>query len=159
MVAGDGRDVLHSFRLGLGERRIRCDRKHGERTGGRTRSSACSSNLGRTLACVLVSLSPADGTIMAPGTSFKMIWVLQNVGSQTWDEIRTDLYFVSAIGGTRLSSTDVLDQTASVPPVGTYSAVVDMVAPSGAGQYGEAWSINENSTKICQLWNIINVSP
>jgi len=34
-----------------------------------------------------------------------------------------------------------------------------MVAPSGAAQYGEAWSINENITNFCQFWNIINVSP
>lgn len=110
------------------------------------------------LACVLVSQDPADGSIMAPGTSFKMTWVLQNVGSRTWDQNTTDLQFVAAIGGTRLSSTDVVDLTTSVPPGSTYSAVADMVAPSTEGQYGETWSIVENSTNFCQFWGIINAS-
>jgi uncharacterized protein YraI len=110
------------------------------------------------LACVLISQSPADATIMAPGTTFKMTWMLQNVGSKTWDENTTDAVFVAAIGGTRLSSTDVTDLSASVPVGGTYTAEVNMTAPSSAGQYGETWSINENSTNFCQFYNIINVS-
>ena len=110
------------------------------------------------LACVLVSQSPADATIMAPGTQFTMTWTLQNVGSATWDENTTDTLFVAAIGGTRLSSTDVLDLSASVPVGGTYTAEVSMTAPSSAGQYGETWSIVENSASFCQFYNIINVS-
>ncbi len=109
------------------------------------------------LACVLISQSPADGTIFAPGTSFQMTWTFQNVGTQTWDENTTDTNFISAIGGTRLSSTDLIDLSTSVSTGGTYSAVVDMTAPSGAGQYGETWSIDEGSTNFCQFYNIINV--
>ena len=109
-------------------------------------------------ACALVSQSPTDGTIVAPGASFDMTWTLQNVGSTTWDENTTDVNFIAAAGGTRLSSTDLLDLTQSVSPGSTYSVVVSMMAPSSSGQYGETWSINENSNNFCQFYNIINVS-
>ena len=111
-----------------------------------------------TTACVLVSQSPADGAIMAPGTSFTITWTLQNVGSKTWDQNTTDLNFISAAGSTRLSSVDVLDLTSSVPPGGKYTAVVEMKASSSAGQYGESWNIIEVDNNFCQFYNIINVS-
>ena len=109
-------------------------------------------------ACALVSQSPTDGTIVAPGASFDMTWTLQNVGSTTWDENTTDVNFIAAAGGTRLSSTDLLDLTQSVSPGSTYSVVVSMMAPSSSGQYGETWSINENNASFCQFYNIIDVS-
>ena len=109
-------------------------------------------------ACVLVSQSPTDGTIVAPGASFDMTWTLQNVGSTIWDENTTDVNFIAAAGGTRLSSTDLLDLTQSVSPGSTYSVVVPMSAPSSSGQYGETWSINESSTNFCQFYNLIDVS-
>ena len=110
------------------------------------------------LACVLISQSPADATIMAPGTQFTMTWTLQNVGSQTWDENTSDTVFLAAIGGTRLSSTDLIDLSGSVAPGASYTASVSMTAPSGTGQYGETWTIVENSTSFCQFYNLINVS-
>lgn len=109
-------------------------------------------------ACALVSQSPTDGAIVAPGASFDMTWTLQNVGSTTWDENTTDVNFIAAAGGTRLSSTDLLDLTQSVSPGSTYSVVVSMMAPSSSGQYGETWSINENNASFCQFYNIIDVS-
>jgi len=109
-------------------------------------------------ACALISQSPADGTIMAPGNSFDMTWTFQNVGTTTWDENTTDVSFIAAAGGVRLSSVDLLDLTTSVKPGDSYSVVVPMKAPSGAGQYGETWSINENNTSFCQFYNIIDVS-
>ena len=57
------------------------------------------------IACVLISQSPADGTIVGPGASFDMTWTFQNVGTTTWDENTTDVNFIAAAGGTRLSST------------------------------------------------------
>jgi hypothetical protein len=87
-----------------------------------------------------------------------MTWTFQNVGSTTWDENTTDVNFVASAGGVRLSSTDLLDLSTSVKPGEQYSVVVPMKAPSSAGQYGETWSINENSTNFCQFYNIINVS-
>ena len=111
-----------------------------------------------TTACVLVSQSPSDGTIMAPGSSFTMTWTLQNVGSTTWEQNSTDLSFFSAAGGTRLSSVDVLDLTSSVAPGAKYDAVVEMVAPSSAGQYSESWTIAEGDNNFCQFYNIITVS-
>ena len=110
------------------------------------------------LACVLISQSPGDGTIYAPGTEFTMTWTLQNVGSATWDENTTDSNFLSAIGGSRLSSVDVFDLSTSVAPGATYSLVVPMRAPSSAGQYGETWGVFEVDTNFCQIYNIINVS-
>ena len=111
-----------------------------------------------TTACVLVSQSPADATTVAAGTAFDMTWTFQNVGSTTWDENTTDVNFIAAAGGTRLSSTDLLDLTQSVSPGSTYSVVVPMKAPTNSGQYGETWSINENNTSFCQFYNVVNVS-
>ena len=113
--------------------------------------------LSSTTACILVSQSPADGTIMSPGTPFEMSWNLQNVGSSTWDENTTDANFISAAGDTRLSSIDVLDLGTSVTPGSSYSVVVPMTAPSSAGQYGESWSVIEVDNIFCQFYNIINV--
>ena len=35
--------------------------------------------------CTVVSQSPADGTVLAPGTGFSTTWVLQNTGADKWD--------------------------------------------------------------------------
>jgi len=110
-------------------------------------------------ACVLISQSPTDGTLMAAGKSFDMTWTFQNVGSTTWNENTTDVGFVAAAGGVRLSSVDLLDLSTSVKPGEKYSVVIPMKASSSAGQFGETWSINENSTNFCQFYNIISVSP
>jgi len=110
-------------------------------------------------ACVLVSQSPADGSAVAQGKSFNMTWVVQNVSSQAWGENTTDVKFVSAAGGTRLSSTDLFDLSTSVPSGGTYTVSVPMTAPSSAGQYGETWSMNEGGTNLCQFYNLISVNP
>jgi hypothetical protein len=95
---------------------------------------------------------------VAAGNSFDITWTFQNVGTTTWDENTTVVNFIAAAGGVRLSSVDLLDLSTSVKPGESYSVVVQMKAPSSAGQYGETWSINESNTNFCQFYNIIDVS-
>jgi hypothetical protein len=112
--------------------------------------SAAATPLPADSGCLLVSQSPADGTLIPPGTEFTTTWVLQNTGDEKWAEGEVDIRFVSALEGTLLHlGLDVYDLTANVKPGAEYGFTVPMIAPSTPGSYGETWEISLGSQQLC----------
>jgi uncharacterized protein YraI len=109
-------------------------------------------------ACYLVSQDPADNTSFAPSYGFGMTWVLKNTGSVAWDQNKTDLVFLGAVNGQRLHQNgDVYDITATVNPGETYTVSGGLITPATPGEYGEAWSLQQDGVQVCTFWVIVNV--
>ena len=89
--------------------------------------------------CVLVSQSPADGTVLAAGTGFSTTWVLQNTGAEKWSDGEVDLRYVGAAANIPLhQGSDIYDLAASVQPGDTYNFSVSMIAPYETGRIRRA---------------------
>lgn len=108
--------------------------------------------------CVLVSQSPADGTVYPAGSGFSTTWVLQNTGSTKWDQSEVDVRYVGAAANIPLhQGSDVYDLAATVQPGDTYNFSVSMIAPFDPGTYGELWEVGMGSQVFCQFYAYINV--
>jgi uncharacterized protein YraI len=108
--------------------------------------------------CVVVSQSPADGTVYPAGSGFSTTWVLQNTGSAKWDQGEVDVRYVGAAANTPLhQGSDVYDLAATVQPGDTYNFSVSMIAPYNTGTYGELWEVGMGSQVFCQFYVYINV--
>jgi uncharacterized protein YraI len=108
--------------------------------------------------CAVVSQSPADGTVFAPGTSFDTTWVLQNNGSEKWDAGEYDIAFVGAANNIWMhQGADRYDLTSTVEPGWTYNFSVPMIAPYDPGVYGELWQVVLGNQTVCEFYVYINV--
>jgi len=108
--------------------------------------------------CVLVAQSPADGTVVTPDSAFVMSWTIKNSSSTAWDMAEADLRFLGAQNGVRLhQGSDVYDLSKTVNPGETYDVTLDAIAPSSAGNFGEAWAIAAGNTTLCPFWLLIQV--
>lgn len=108
--------------------------------------------------CAVVSQSPADGTTYTIDTPFNTTWVLQNTGSNAWDQNSVDLSYVGAYNNVQMhTGADLYDLTADVNSGATYNFSVSMIAPFNGGTYGEMWQVNQGSQVICQFYVYITV--
>ena len=108
--------------------------------------------------CVLVSQSPADGTVLPAGTGFSTTWVLQNTGAEKWSDGEVDLRYVGAAANIPMhQGSDIYDLSASVQPGDTYNFSVSMIAPYETGAYGELWEVGMGSQTMCQFYVYIAV--
>jgi len=87
-----------------------------------------------------------------------MSWTIQNSSSTAWDMAEADLRFLGAQNGVRLhQGSDVYDLSKTVNPGETYDVTLDAIAPSSAGNFGEAWAIAAGNTTLCPFWLLIQV--
>ncbi len=108
--------------------------------------------------CVLVSQSPADYSVYPPRTGFDTNWVLQNTSGTAWDQNSVDLVYIGAKDGMRLHQNyDLYDITQTVQPGANYTVTVPMISPDSAGQWGEAWQLQQSGNVLCSFWVIIEV--
>ncbi len=111
-----------------------------------------------TSGCVLVSQTPADGTVAGLGAPFDTTWVLQNTGTVKWDQNEYDVTFVGAYNNVWLhTGPDGYDLATTVAPGATYNFTVPMLAPFSPGAFGELWQISYGGQTICQFWVYIAV--
>jgi uncharacterized protein YraI len=108
-------------------------------------------------ACVLVSQSPVDGTVMQPGTAFDAAWEVQNVGTDTWTVADSTVTKLGVAVDQPLSDVDSMPLSQDVAPGASYLVTVSMTAPGTAGQFGEYWSIMMNNELVCYFYNVIQV--
>ena len=108
--------------------------------------------------CALVSQSPADGTQINVGQPFNTTWVVQNTGSNAWDQNSVDIVYAGAYNNVQMhTGSDVFDLTANVNAGATYNFTVSMIAPFNAGSYGEGWQVQQGSQVLCQFYVYITV--
>jgi hypothetical protein len=103
-----------------------------------------------------VSQSPADYSILAPGTPFKMTWTIRNVGKSTW----TRAYQLRFFANSQLGAPAAVNFSKDVPPGDTIDLSVDMVAPTTPGDYHSLWVLTSDKTGNFYPVDIhIKVSP
>ena len=97
-----------------------------------------------------------DGTVMTPGQAFTKTWAVQNTGTCTWNtNYKLVFSFGTAMNGTSTAITQ------SVAPGGQTQISVNLVAPSGLGNYTGNWKMQNAQGQYfgTLLTVVINVVP
>jgi Ig-like domain from next to BRCA1 gene len=85
-----------------------------------------------------------DGTLMAPGQTFKKTWSLRNVGTCAW----TKSYQIVFFSGEQMGGPVALNFAEDVPVGRTATFSVDLTAPSAAGSYRGFWMFKNASNQL-----------
>jgi Ig-like domain from next to BRCA1 gene len=97
-----------------------------------------------------------DGTVMTVGQTFTKTWAIQNTGTCTWNtNYKLVFSFGTAMNGTSTAITQ------SVAPGGQTQISVNLVAPSGLGNYTGNWKMQNAQGQYygTLLTVVINVVP
>jgi hypothetical protein len=101
------------------------------------------------LVCQVVSSAPAANTSFTSGTDFDGRWTLKNVGTNTWDKASIDFAYIS---GTKFqASVDAIDLPADVSTGNSVELIVDMLAPTDAGNYQTVWALKQGNIVFCYV--------
>lgn len=92
---------------------------------------------------------PFDNQEFAKGDKFDVKWTILNNGTQTWAAGKDLSYF----SGPKMT-TVTFEQLPEVKPGGTYSVILDAVAPTTAGHYVMTWKLEGG---FCWPYVAINV--
>jgi hypothetical protein len=96
-----------------------------------------------------VSVSPALGTVMGPGTDFDAAWTVTNISGKTWELYTTDYKYIK---GTEMQKFgDAYDLNQVVETGEKVTLTVDMLAPADPGTYSATWALTQGSTILCTL--------
>jgi|WetSurMetagenome_2_1015567.scaffolds.fasta_scaffold08026_3 hypothetical protein len=96
-----------------------------------------------------LSVSPALGTVMGPGTDFDAVWTVTNISGKTWELYTTDYKYIK---GTEMQKFgDAYDLNQVVETGEKVTLTVDMLAPADPGTYSATWALVQGSTIICTL--------
>lgn len=82
-----------------------------------------------------------DGSYINPGAIFVKIWRLKNLGTCTWNNDYTLVFF----SGTRMGSTTSVKLSRTTAPGQTVDVSVTLVAPTIAGSYTGFWKLQDAS--------------
>ena len=80
-----------------------------------------------------------DNTIFYPSESFTKIWKIKNTGECPW----TKSFALVFVDGEKLSETEIINLTSTVPPGLTIDLSVDMKAPAAPGKYQSNWQLQD----------------
>lgn len=100
--------------------------------------------------CVYSDQNIKDGTVFKAGQSADLIWYITNTGSTTW----TTDYSIRFYSGTNFAKAGNTRYKLPVaaPPQATAQFIIDIVAPSSAGEYKMAWVISdEGDNNFCPV--------
>jgi hypothetical protein len=86
-------------------------------------------------------MSVPDNTVFYSSESFTKIWKIKNTGECTW----TKSYALVFVDGEKLSETEIINLTSTVPPDLTIDLSVDMKAPAVPGKYQSNWQLQDES--------------
>jgi hypothetical protein len=103
-----------------------------------------------TYNCTITTVSPAAAETQKAGSDFDGRWVVENTGTQAWDHTAVDIKYLS---GTKMQKAgeDLLDMKSDVAVGGSYTVIVDMIAPADAGTYYAYWALVQGSLTICNM--------
>jgi hypothetical protein len=92
-------------------------------------------------ASYVADVTVPDGTVLPPGTSFKKIWKIKNIGTCTWGT----QYKFSFISGSQMGAPSEVSLSQAVAPGESVNIIVNMVAPSSNGTYYNYWRLKNAS--------------
>ncbi len=98
----------------------------------------------------IADVTVADGTVFAPGATFKKTWRLKNIGTCTW----TTNYSLVYVSGEKFSGPTSARLPVNVAPGQTVDVTIDFTAPNTSGKYRGNWQLaNANGTPFGIGWN------
>ncbi len=99
----------------------------------------------RECASFVSDVTIADGSYVAPGSTFTKTWRIRNNGTTTW----TTNYRLVFVSGTQMSAQNSVNLPYNVGPGQTVDISVQMTAPTAAGSYKSSWMlVNESGTQF-----------
>ncbi len=98
----------------------------------------------------------ADGTLLQPGTGFKVTWQVRNAGTSTWDS-RYQVVFFSGVPMGIGASVEV----PKAAPGELVQVSVNLIAPMTVGEHKSAWILKNSSGSLFrqELYTFVNVQP
>lgn len=84
-----------------------------------------------------IDVTIPDDTTLEPGQAFTKIWKLENVGSCTWSQDYSAVFFYGDLMGAQ----EVVPLASSVQPSQSVEIAVEMVAPALTGSYQGNWKL------------------
>jgi len=96
------------------------------------------------LAQFIADITIADGTLLPAESSFTKIWRVKNIGSCAW----TKNYALRFVDGTEMGVKKVYPFDGRVSPGEAVDIVVELTAPSKAGNYQSYWMLANENDKL-----------
>lgn len=128
--------------------------KKGKDDGGGGGGGGGGSKEQKTYTCSVLSVSPANYSIIPVNQLFTVQWTVKNTGD-TWDANSVDLVPVE---GNLIRLTDGYDLVNGVDSGKTIILPgVAMLAPSTPGKYGTHWRLMRGEAQFCDMYLIVNV--
>jgi len=87
---------------------------------------------------IYVDQSPADGTIVTPGSELNVTWRIKNTGVSTW----TTGYRLRYYAGTFMSPVSIVNLPNIVRPQEEVTITLPIKAPASAGEYTTIWVLS-----------------
>lgn len=99
----------------------------------------------RECASFVADVTIADGSYVAPGSTFTKTWRIRNNGTTTW----TTNYKLVFVSGTQMARQSYVNLPYNVMPGQTVDISVQMTAPAEAGSYKSSWMLmNESGSQF-----------
>ncbi len=86
-------------------------------------------------ASLVADVTARDGTVFTPNAAFIKTWRIKNVGSCTW----TTDYSLLFYSGERMNGPTLANLPSAIAPGQTVDLILNLVAPSTAGEYRGYW--------------------
>ena len=95
----------------------------------------------RECASFVSDVTIADGSYIAPGSTFTKTWRIRNNGTTTW----TTNYKLVFVSGTQMAKQSYVNLPYNVAPGQTVDISVQMTAPTASGSYKSEWKLQSES--------------
>lgn len=105
--------------------------------GGKPTATPLPCDYARLVAQVTI---PED-TVLPPGTRFRKVWRIMNIGSCTWDP---DEYVFAIVDGNPMGASLIHQLNQTVRPGEVIDIGVDMIAPMAPGPYSSKWMLRSD---------------
>jgi len=107
-----------------------------------------SGNSSAKFACQVISVNPANGSVLSSRQDFDTTWKVKNIGKRAWDNNDVDYAYSS---GTKFHKVSGYDLSKTLNPNATADFIVDIIAPKKPGTYTTNWVIREGGNNFCTL--------
>ena len=102
----------------------------------------------KNYACEVISITPANGTVLGSRTDFDAKWKVKNIGKKDWENNSTDYIYLT---GDKFHKVAGYDLGKTIKAGETRELIVDMLAPKNAGTYTTNWTLRVGSDTFCTL--------
>lgn len=113
-----------------------------------TQPSGTGSASSKPYACEVISVTPANGTVLGSRTDFDAKWKVKNIGIKDWENASVDYNYLT---GDKFHKVAGYDLGKTVKAGETRELIADMLAPKNAGTYTTNWTLQVGSETFCTM--------